>query len=596
MDKYRIQYYKYRHRLSSSYSINCDAILSYLDTQKKSTVFKLNLLDEQSINGNLSTVNDEHINDQKNTLISFNDQIKQLMSDNQLLRSIIALIPGNVYWKDRDGRFLGCNNNVANILGYEKPDDLIGKRNDELFDPTLAAQADELDNKIQNTAMAAYREEQGLNIDKQAATYLTKKSPLFNDTGEVIGILGVSLDITERKKIEEDLKLAKERAEAISMAKSEFIANLSHDIKTPLAGMIGMAELLTYHLKEQKNLEFAQILLLSGKQLLNFFDNCMEAFKLESDITLITETFSLNTLLHEIVDLFKPSIKAKELDFEIRINPATPDHLNGCRAGFYRILLNMVGNAIKFTHKGKIFIHVNYNNINLSSINLYISIEDTGIGIANDKFDIIFDRFTRLIPSYKGTYEGSGIGLYIVKRYITAMNGHIQVASQENKGSRFDITLPFTIDLQPIKPTSDKNESRELPIKKSIKPIRVLLVEDNFAAQMMQKTLLTSMQCRVDLVDDGEKALELFEPGKFDLIFLDIGLPGIQGDTVAKLIRKLEQHSEHHTPIIALTAHTTSDVIQQYLTNGIDSVYSKPLTKENAEEILILHTSDHEHI
>jgi two-component system aerobic respiration control sensor histidine kinase ArcB len=310
---------------------------------------------------------------------------------------------------------------------------------------------------------------------------------------------------------------------------------------------------------------------------------------------LITETFSLSTLLHDIVDLFQPSIKAKELDFEIRINPDAPDHLKGCRAGFYRIMLNLIGNAIKFTHAGKIFVNVNFDIINLRHINLYISIEDTGIGIANDKFDIIFDRFTRLIPSYKGTYEGSGIGLYIVKRYTTAMNGSIQVASQENKGSRFDITLPFTIDQQPIKPIPDKCVSHALPMKKLTETIRVLLVEDNFAAQMMQKTLLTSMQCRVDLVDNGEKALELFEPGKFDLIFLDIGLPGIQGDTVARLIRKLEQHSEHRSPIIALTAHTTSDVVHQYLTNGIDAVYSKPLTKENAEEILALHISNHEH-
>lgn len=589
MDKYRIRYYKYRHRLSSSYSTNCDAILSYLGTQKKSTVFKLNLLGNRYVNWNQDTVNDTFENEQKMITNSLTAQIKILKSDNELLRSIIALIPGNVYWKDKRGYYLGCNNNVAHILGYNSPKDLVGKRNEELFDPILAAQTDEIDSEIQDTARAAYREEQGLNINKQPATYLTKKSPLFDDTGEVIGILGVSLDITERKKMEEDLKLAKEKAESISNAKSEFIANLSHDIKTPLAGMIGMAELLTYHLKEQKNLEFAQILLMSGRQLLNFFDNCLEAFKLESDITLITESFNLCTFLHEIVDLFQASIKSKELDFELRISPDAPDHLKGCRAGFYRILLNLIGNAIKFTHRGKIFINVSFDTVDISNVNLYISIEDTGIGIASDKFDIIFDRFTRLIPSYKGTYEGSGIGLYIVKRYITAMNGSIQVSSKENKGSRFDITLPFAVDLHPAKPKFEKDMAQDIPAKQIPSTIRVLLVEDNYAAQMMQKTLLSSMQCHVELVDNGEKALEIFEPGKFDLIFLDIGLPGMQGDAVARLIRKLELHSDYHTPIIALTAHTTSDVTQQYLTSGINAVYSKPLTKENAAEILLHH-------
>lgn len=519
-----------------------------------------------------------------------NEEINRLRSDNILLRNIIALIPGNVYWKDKNGYYLGCNNNVAQILGYDSPSAVIGMRNEELFDPALAEQATQIDKEIQTSAVAAYREEQGLNINKQPAIYLTKKSPLFDDAGDVIGILGVSLDITERKKMEEDLKLAKERAETISLAKTEFIANLSHDIKTPLAGMIGMAELLTYHLKEPKNLEFAQILLMSGRQLLNFFDNCLEAFKLESDITLITETFSLRHLLHEIADLFQAAIKSKQLDFEMRIHPDAPDNLKGCRAGFYRIMLNIIGNAIKFTHKGKIFLNISFDKINYTHVNLHISIEDTGIGIASDKFDIIFDRFTRLIPSYKGTYEGSGIGLYIVKRYITAMNGDIQVASQENKGSRFDIMLPFDIDQQPVKPKFSKTALQDISAKKIPSTIKILLVEDNYAAQMMQKTLLISMHCHVELVDSGEKALEIFEPGKFDLIFLDIGLPGMQGDAVARLIRKLEQHSQFHAAIIALTAHTTSDVTHHYLSSGIDAVYSKPLTRENAEDILFDHT------
>lgn len=531
-----------------------------------------------------------HIKKEHNISIeSLITQINALQADNALLRNVINLIPGNIYWKDKNGYYLGCNNNVAQILGYKAPGNIIGKQNSELFDPSLAKETTHIDNEIINSAQAAYIEEHGLSIEKLPAIYLTKKSPLLDEKGNVIGILGVSLDITERKKMEEDLKQAKEHAEAASRAKSEFVANLSHDIKTPLAGIIGMAELLTYRLKEQKNLEFAQILHMSSQQLLSFTDDCLEAFKLESDITLITESFSLRSLMTEIENLFQASISAKQLDFNIHIHVDTPDQLTGCRAGLYRIMLNIVGNAIKFTHEGKIFININtrFSTENANSqCYLYISVEDTGIGIANDKFDVIFDRFTRLIPSYKGTYEGSGIGLYIVKHYITAMNGEIHVASHENKGSRFDISLPFEISALPNTSISPQ-PTITTTIDKPPTHLRVLLVEDNYAAQLIQQSLLTAMHCQVDLADSGERALELFECGKFDLIFMDIGLPGMPGDAVARLIRKLEQHSHHHVPIIALTAHTTSDVTQQYLTNGINAVYSKPLTREHTEEILM---------
>lgn len=529
-------------------------------------------------------------NDQSCEIETLNNQISRIKAENALLRSIIAHIPGNIYWKDKNGYFIGCNNNVAHILGYKSPNEVIGKRNHELFDPSLADITTKIDTGIIDSNQITDLEEKGLDINKNPAIYLTKKSPLYNEENEIIGILGVSLDITERKKMEEDLKIAKEQAEATSLAKSEFVANLSHDVKTPLAGIIGMAELLTYRLKEEKDIEFAQLLLSSGRQLLNFFDNCLDAFKLESDITLITESFHLSVLIDDMAQLFEAAIRAKKLSFNTHIQKDVPNYLTGCQKGLYRILLNLIANAVKFTHKGNIFISINHNQlIDQSKVNLHITIEDTGIGIPKDKLEIIFDRFTRLIPSYKGTYEGNGIGLYIVKRYIEAMQGDIRVYSKENTGTRFDITLPFEIaEYQGLTDQNNITQNVTIPRQENDrnKPIRILLVEDNYTAQMIQQSLLISLSCEVEIADSGEKALEQFEAGKFGLILLDIGLPGIQGDSVANLIRKLEQHSHTHVPIIALTAHTTADITKQYLTNGIDAVYSKPLTREQAEQLI----------
>lgn len=516
--------------------------------------------------------------------------IDALRAENAMLKTVIALIPGNVFWKDTDGRFLGCNNNVAQILGLSSPSDIIGKKNAELFHLTLADEASKNDDQIIQNEESTYLEEHGLNIEGGPAIYLTKKSPLVDGEGHIIGLMGVSLDITDRKKMEQDLKEAKEKAELASMAKSEFMANMSHDVRTPLAGIIGLAELLTYQLKEKKNLEFAQILLMSGQQLLGFFDNCLDVFKLENDISLQHETFSLRKLTQDVISLFQAAIRTKELDFNIHLHHTTPDHLHGNRAGLYRILLNIISNAIKFTHKGKIFININCSEMETANhMQLHITIEDTGIGIAKDKFEHIFERFTRLSPSFKGIYDGAGIGLYIVKKYIDAMQGDIQLSSQESKGSRFDITLPFS--LGESCPEDSCLSSTVIPLNQGLNKLPsthfyILLVEDNPIAQMMQASLLTSLGCDVDIADNGESALEKFKATPYDLVFLDIGLPGIPGDQVAKMIREYETQSSRRTPLIALTAHKATHVESQLLACGIDHVYSKPLTGESAKEAL----------
>jgi CheY-like chemotaxis protein/anti-sigma regulatory factor (Ser/Thr protein kinase) len=276
--------------------------------------------------------------------------------------------------------------------------------------------------------------------------------------------------------------------------------------------------------------------------------------------------------------------------------------LVGSYAGVYRVLLNLVGNAVKFTNKGSVTINVQLEQTASDVATVKIVIEDTGIGIPEDKLGIIFDRFTRLIPSYKGTFEGSGIGLYIVQRYIKTMQGVIHVTSEENKGSQFTVSLPFKIANSPlqaadhvplarqfikIENAADKSDaSPAVASKYDSAQVKILLVEDNLTAQLMGSSLLSSMNFKVEVADCGEKALSLFDPGKYDLIFMDIGLPGIQGDAVTKLIRKMEYNTGFHVPIIALTAHTTDDININYLSAGMDSVLSKPLSRDQAKRII----------
>lgn len=517
-----------------------------------------------------------------------NNEILGLKVNNDILLNILPLIPGNIFWKDKDGKFLGCNNNVAKILGYNSPAEIIGKTNQNLFDSQLADLADQKDDEVRTYGKEIYVEEQGLSIDKKLAVYLTKKLPLMNDHGEIMGVLGISLDITDRKKMEKELQLAKEQAEAANQAKSELIANMSHDVKTPLSGIIGLAELLTYHLKDKQNLAFASAILSSGRELLKFFDSCLEVFKLEgSDIMMASEKFNLTEMLEQIHELYLPALTAKNLSLHINYLNPLPDIFIGSAAGLYRVLLNLVGNAVKFTPQGGISIQVDSENGDNNKVTIKLVIQDSGIGISNDKLATIFDRFTRLTPSYKGTYEGSGIGLYIVQRYIKSMNGDIQVKSEEGRGSQFIVTLPFQAEAAPATmPSKEINIKQQTSLRLPKEPLNVLLVEDNLAAQLIESSFLTARNCNVQIADCGEKALELFEPGKYHMIIMDIGLPGMQGDTVAKLIRKMESGHSSRTDIFALTAHTSPDINKQYCSAGIDQVFSKPLSREQAGSMI----------
>lgn len=341
---------------------------------------------------------------QEAELINLRARVTTLEDKAWQQNQLLSLLPGSVYWLDKNDFFLGCNKICSTILGLSSPDEIIGKHLFEILGKdheALAKETHRINCEILTSGEEKYHEENGLNSEGQPTVYLTQKVPFYNQQGRIDGILGVSFDISDRKRMEKELKIAKERAEKASAIKSEFVANMSHDIKTPLAGIIGISELLTHRL-ESENLEFAHILLLSSKQLLSFFNNCLEVFKMESsDISLTSATFSLKSMLNELYELFKPIVLNKKLVFHIHYLDFIPDYLTGNRASIYRVMLNLIGNAVKFTHNGSISIiaslrqHSNSNNATL-----ILAVEDTGIGIAESNLKIIFERFTRLTPSY----------------------------------------------------------------------------------------------------------------------------------------------------------------------------------------------------
>lgn len=477
------------------------------------------------------------------------------------LNEIINCIPGCLYWKDCNGHYLGCNELTAKLAGLNSIYDIAGKTDQELW----GKQADWLithDNQVITSGKTIIVEETLQAADGRWLYFTGVKMPLKDENNNIIGIIGNSLDITELKTTQAELKESKEKAEALSKIKSEFIANMSHDVKTPLSGIIGLSETLLDMLKEKEH-DLAQSIFLSGQQLMNFFDNCIDMAKAEdANIVLVKEHFNLKFLLEQIIALFQPAVQNKGLALSLHYDNKIPELLLGSRASIYRIVLNLVGNAIKFTHQGSVSIHAKLSKkATKKHAVIQLAVEDTGIGIPKDKQKIIFEHFTRLVPSYKGIYEGSGIGLHLVEKFVNAMQGEIHVASEEGKGSRFLVVLPLEISLLDEKDILNALPDYAIPRKKHFKKIKTiknqpgnhkklneaekilsltLLVEDNPVAQKIAQLMLAHFSHQVDLAESGEKALGLFEPGKYDLVLMDVGLPDIAGPDVTKILRKME--------------------------------------------------------
>jgi two-component system aerobic respiration control sensor histidine kinase ArcB len=532
------------------------------------------------------------------------------------LRTIVANMPGNVYWKDENSMYLGCNNNIAKTANLSSRAEILGK-DDSYFEKKLnwpagtAARFRQDDIEVINSRKPKIFEDVFVQADSEKVVMLTTKTPIFDDHGKAVGILAASMDITQLKQQEADLKKAKEEAEAANLAKSEFIANMSHDVKTPLSGIISISEALSSRVQEEYR-ELAQDILHAGQHLMTFFENCIELSKLESaSIRVSKETFGLKHLIDELVFLFLPATKAKGLELHVDYDEKIPRRLIGGRITLYRILLNLVGNAVKFTSKGSVTIRAELSKKSTSTKAIIkFTVIDTGIGIPANKQALIFERFARLTPSYQGTYEGSGIGLYIVQEFVKSMGGEIHVKSQEGKGSQLVVVLPLEIPLledaeyddviDSSFPLSRENlvqtknfqtnssvHTKKEHIKTGVSPIKILLVEDSLMAQKGTRLLFSSLGCEIEVASLGKEAIALFKPGRYDVVLMDIGLPDMKGYKVSEKLREMEEGSSFCVPILGLSAHATQDEKHLSAAVGMAEMLSKPLLIEQARAVLI---------
>ncbi len=410
--------------------------------------------------------------------------------------------------------------------------------------------------------------------------------PIF--VGEqLLAFAGIAEDITLEKQHEISLVAAKEAAEAASQAKSEFITNMSHDIRTPLSGIVAIAGNLGAKARTPEEKEQLELMQEGAKQLLNLLNNVLDlaAMGKSHDELLKEKSFDLVASIKNLTALVLPNIQTKNLGFSIYMDPALPHYVIGDQVKFERILLNLLGNAIKFTEAGSVTFEAKVLTCNHSTCEIEWSISDTGIGIADTEQPKIFDRFFRVSPAYKGLYQGNGVGLYIAQKFVEQLGGKkIYVESKIGEGTRFHFTLPMKITETSIEVSSQENIQ-----KKSLRttPYHILLVEDTKIARVAAQLALEQINCQLDFAENGEAALRMVKDGCYELIFMDIGLPDISGMEVTRLIRREEKNTNKHIAIIGLSAHIDEAIRQEAYEAGMDDVLIKPLSVEQAEEVLL---------
>lgn len=382
---------------------------------------------------------------EKKLKLSEKNAINERNLTNIYLDNILDAVPEHLYWMDKNGVVLGCNDQQAQSFGLTNRNELIGKTLEEVG--TKIGWSKEMINAIRQNDLHIMQTGQGTVVEEsgifhgQFKTYISYKNPLRNAQNKVIGILGITVDITERKKMEEELVKAKEKAEIASLAKSEFLMNMSHDLRTPLNGILGFTQILEAQETEPHKKENLTHILTSARRLLNLLSEILDVSYIEAGMPIESNKFSVKDLFQQVEELMQTEIRRKGLEFKIQISENIPSILIGDKKRIDKILINLLSNAIKFTDAGIITFDVAAVQEQVDSVELKIVLKDMGIGIPQDKLEIIFDKFTRLTSSYRGVYKGTGLGLYIVKKFIEDLGGKIYVESEVGKGSTFTCLL-----------------------------------------------------------------------------------------------------------------------------------------------------------
>ncbi|EJT2825284.1 aerobic respiration two-component sensor histidine kinase ArcB [Escherichia coli] len=483
----------------------------------------------------------------------------QLEQQSSFLRSFLDASPDLVFYRNEDKEFSGCNRAMELLTGKSEKQ-LVHLKPADVYSPEAAAKVIETDEKVfRHNVSLTY--EQWLDYpDGRKACFEIRKVPYYDRVGKRHGLMGFGRDITERKRYQDALERA-------SRDKTTFISTISHELRTPLNGIVGLSRILLDTELTAEQEKYLKTIHVSAVTLGNIFNDIIDMDKMERrKVQLDNQPVDFTSFLADLENLSALQAQQKGLRFNLEPTLPLPHQVITDGTRLRQILWNLISNAVKFTQQGQVTVRVRYDEGDM----LHFEVEDSGIGIPQDELDKIFAMYYQVKDSHGGKpATGTGIGLAVSRRLAKNMGGDITVTSEQGKGSTFTLTIHAPSLAEEVDDAFDEDD---MPLP----ALNVLLVEDIELNVIVARSVLEKLGNSVDVAMTGKAALEMFKPGEYDLVLLDIQLPDMTGLDISRELTK-RYPREDLPPLVALTANVLKDK-QEYLNAGMDDVLSKPLS------------------
>ncbi|MEO6188173.1 MAG: PAS domain S-box protein, partial [Ginsengibacter sp.] len=497
---------------------------------------------------------------------------EQLVQNQQRLQSILDNTITIIDIKDLDGKYL-LTNKQFNEVFQVSTEEVIGKTAFEFTGPKLAARFTQTDDEVIKTCKPK-KVEEIIPLEDGDHNFLFVKFPLLNAQNEIYGIGGIGTDITERVRYQEQLIQAKKVAEEAKKSQEQFLANMSHEIRTPMNGIQGMTDLLLDTKLNDEQTEFAKTIKRSSDNLLVIINDILDFSKIQAGkLTIEKIDFSFSEIMENILSIFRNKLTQKGLTLKVKIDDYVPATLNGDPYRLNQILVNLIGNAIKFTDRGGLSIDVGVESETSDEVFLKFLITDTGIGIEQDKINAIFESFTQATTDTSRKYGGTGLGLAITRQLLELQNGKISVSSEIDKGTQFQFSIPYGY-------SNKANDPLFLPGKtvkdysSLLRDKKFLVAEDNEVNQKVICHVLQKAGGTVDVANNGLEAVSLLkENADYCLIIMDLQMPEMDGYAATKYIRNVMKLT---IPIVAMTASALKGEKSKCIAIGMNDYLSKP--------------------
>ncbi len=528
------------------------------------------------------------IYNQKNEITHFvgvKEDVTQKKKDMQVVQEMASIVDSSeaiIIGKTLDGIIRAWNRGAEHVYGY-KAEEVIGLPVNIIVPHTLKKELESFTDRIKAGERVENFETQRICKNGKEVEVSLSLSGIINEKGILTGISVVGQDITRQKQLERELIAEKERAEEASRVKSLFLANMSHEIRTPLNAILGFSNILFKRLKDPVQKEYVESMQSSGKALLNLINDLLDFSKAEAGkLEFHRQSTDVRYLVHDIESIFRLKTMQKHLDFKVNIDENVPRDLFLDELKIRQVLLNLTSNAIKFTEKGFVKVSVKAENIQKDTTSLVLEVQDTGIGIPPAFHKKIFNLFEQQDAEISTRYGGTGLGLTIIQQIVSQMNGHIELVSEEGKGSLFRVILP-DISLTGEEASGRKPEE-DIQEPVLFEPATVLIVDDTENNRRVLKSFLEDFPFTVLEAKDGKEALEHLSNRKVDLVFMDIRMPVMDG---IETVEKIRSHAEwSHIPIVALTASSSEFEGKKLEKRKFNAYLRKPASLEQIEKAL----------